>query len=79
MKKTTIRKIRIVIRIISFFTALLTFPAGTVLTILAAGTFDYISKYNTGEPEPWGLLITGGVLLLTSLINILIYDATWKK
>ena len=79
MKKSTFKKIRIITRIISFFTAIITFPVGTVLTILAAGTFDYISKYNTSDPEPWGLLITGGIFLVTSLISVIIYDATWKK
>lgn len=79
MKNTTKRTIKIIVRAISFFGAILTFPVGIVLTILAAGTFDYISKYNTSDPEPWGLLIVGGVLLFASLINILVYDMTWKK
>ena len=79
MKNTTKRTIKIIVRAITFFSAILTFPVGIVLTILAAGTFDYIAKYNTGDPEPWGLLIVGGVLLFASLINILVYDMTWKK
>ena len=79
MKNTTKRTIKIIVRAITLITSIITFPVGVVLSILAAGTFDYAAKYDTTVSQPWTLLIVGAILLFTTLMSVLIYEHTFKK